>query len=79
MKRSKTPNFLLELPLVVTGWQVKRLRVHFEAARCLYKALLGAALARLNRMQADPAWQPERVCLKVLVRTNKSYSTNMVD
>ena len=47
MKRSKTPTFLLELPLAVTGGQARRLRAHFEVARCLYNALLGEALARL--------------------------------
>jgi hypothetical protein len=57
MKKSKTPSFLLELPLAVESGQAKRLRAHFEAARCLYNALLGEALRRLNRMRADPAWQ----------------------
>src|SRR5260221_4835119 len=65
MKRSKTPTFLLELPLAVTGGQGKRLPAHFEAARCLYNALLGEALARLNRMRADPAWQAARAIPKI--------------
>jgi hypothetical protein len=60
MKRSKTPTFLLELPLAVAGGQARRLQGHFEAARCLYNTLLGEALARLNRMRADPAWQAAR-------------------
>ena len=60
MKRSTTPTFLLELPLAVTGGQAKHLPAHFEVARCLYNALLGEALARLNRMRADPAWQAAR-------------------
>ena len=57
MKRSKTPTFLLELPLAVDAGQAKRLRAHFEAARCLYNALLGEAMKRLRAMRADPAWQ----------------------
>src|SRR5690348_742774 len=57
MKRSKTPTFLLELPLVVDAGQAKRLRAHFEVARCLYNALLGEAMKRLRAMRADPAWQ----------------------
>jgi hypothetical protein len=65
MKRNKTPTFLLELPLAVTGGQAKRLPAHFEAARCLYNALLGEALARLNRMWADPAWQAARAIPKI--------------
>jgi len=65
MKRSKTPTFLLELPLAVTGGQAKRLPAHFEAARCLYNALLGEALKRLNQMRADPAWQVARAIPKM--------------
>jgi len=57
MKKSKTPTFLLELPLAVTSGQAKHLRAHFEAARALYNALLGEALERLQRMRADPRWQ----------------------
>ncbi len=60
MKRSKTPTFLLELPLQVTPHQAKLLRAHFEAARCLYNALLGEAMNRLKRMRADGRWQQAR-------------------
>jgi hypothetical protein len=64
MKKSKTPTFLLELPLAVTPGQAK-LRAHFEVARALYNALLGEALGRLNRMRADPRWQAARAIPKV--------------
>ncbi len=57
MNKSKTPTFFLELPLKVDAGQAKRLRAHFEAARCLYNALLGEAMKRLRTMRADPAWQ----------------------
>jgi hypothetical protein len=57
MKKSKTPTFQVELQLMVNPEQARRLRAHFEAARVLYNALLGEALARLHRMRADPAWQ----------------------
>src|SRR6266571_4516213 len=60
VKQSKTPTFLLELPLRVDAGQAKRLRAHFEAARCLYNALLGEAMKRLRQMRADPAWQEAR-------------------
>jgi hypothetical protein len=60
MKKSKTPTFLLELSLRVDVGQAKRLRAHFEAARCLYNALLGEALKRLRAMRTDPAWQEAR-------------------
>ena len=60
MKRSKTLTFLLELPLCVDAGQAKRQQAHFEVARCLYNALLGEALSRLDRMRADPRWQVAR-------------------
>src|SRR5215470_1929838 len=62
--KKQTPTFLLELPLAVTGGQAKHLGAHFEAARALYNALLGEALARLHRMWADPAWQAARALPK---------------
>ena len=60
MKKSKTPTFLLELPLIVEPGQAKRIRAHLEAARCLYTALLGEARKRLRRMRADAGWQAVR-------------------
>ncbi len=60
MKKSQTPTFLLELPLQVNQQQAKRLRAHFEAARCLYNALLGETMKRLKRMREDPRWQQAR-------------------
>jgi hypothetical protein len=60
MKKSTTPTFLLELPLRVDRGQAKHLRAHFEAARCLYNALLGEAMKRLRAMRADAAWQEAR-------------------
>ena len=64
MKKSKTPTFLVELPLQVNSQQAKHLRAHFEAARCLYNALLGEASSRLKRMRADPRWQQARLIPK---------------
>jgi hypothetical protein len=60
MKRTKTPTFLLELPLCVNWSQESRLRAHLEAARYLYNALLGEANARLRQMRNDPAWAEAR-------------------
>ena len=60
MKRTKTPTFLVELPLYVDWSQESRLRAHLEAARCLYNALLGEAYARLRHMRNDPAWAVAR-------------------
>jgi len=60
MKRSKTPTFLLELPLRVDAGQAARLRAHLEVTRCFYNALLGEAKKRLQQMRADPAWHAAR-------------------
>ncbi len=59
-KRSKTPTFLLELPLVVGAGQAKRLRAHLEVARLFYNAVLSEGWRRLQRMREDPAWQAAR-------------------
>ena len=55
--RSETPTFLLEKPLSVDPGQARHLRAHFEAARCLYNALLGEALIRLRS-----GTRPSRTC-----------------
>jgi hypothetical protein len=60
MKKSTTATFLLDLPLRVDAGQARRLRAHLEAARCLYNALLGEAMKRLQAMRTDPAWQEAR-------------------
>ncbi len=57
---SKTATFILELPLSTDTGQARCLRAHFEAARCLYNALLGEARSRMHQMRADPAWQEAR-------------------
>jgi hypothetical protein len=55
--RTTSPTFVLELPLRASSRQAKHLRTHFEAARCLYNALLAEAVKRLRLMRADPRWQ----------------------
>jgi hypothetical protein len=60
MKRTKTPTFLLELPLSVDWSQESRLRAHLQAARCLYNALLAEGYSRLRQMRNDPAWAEAR-------------------
>lgn len=67
MKRTKTPTFLLELPLRLDWSQERQVRGSLEVARCLYNALLGEANKRLHRMRSDPAWQEARA----IPRTNK--------
>jgi hypothetical protein len=77
MKKSKTPTFLLELPLSVDAGQSKRLRAHFEAARCLYNALLGEAMKRLRAMRADAAWQEARAIPQARQQERKEAFTRL--
>src|SRR5712692_3436555 len=58
--RKQTPTFLLELPLVVTQGQARRLHGHLEVGRHLYNALLSEGQQRLRQMRADPAWAAAR-------------------
>src|SRR5260370_20001655 len=58
--RTKTPTFLLELPLVADAGQAARLGGHLEVGRQFYNAALSAGQRRLRRMRADPAWQAAR-------------------
>jgi hypothetical protein len=58
--RRTTPTFLLELPLMVSEGQAKRIRGHLEAGRAFYNAALSEGQKRLRRMRADPAWQAAR-------------------
>ncbi len=57
---TKTPTFLLELPLVADAGQAARLGGHLEVGRQFYNAVLSAGQRRLRRMRADPAWQAAR-------------------
>ena len=58
--KHQTPTFLLELPLLVTPGQAKRIRAHLEAAPQVYNAVLSEGHRRVRRMRADPAWQAAR-------------------
>lgn len=77
MKKITTPTYLLELPLSVDAGQARRLRAHFEAARCLYNALLGEALNRLRLMRADPAWQAARAIPKARKQERKEVFSRL--
>jgi transposase len=67
MKRTKTPTFLIELPLRLDWSQERQIRAHLEVARCLYNALLSEAKTRLHQMRSDPEWSKARA----LARTHK--------
>jgi len=58
--KTRSPTFLLELPLQVSAGQAARLHGHLEAGRQFYNAVLSEGQRRLRAMRADPAWQVAR-------------------
>jgi hypothetical protein len=70
--KSKTPTFLLELPLEVQEGQAKRIRAHLEAGRQFYNAVLSEGQKRLRQMRADPTWQAARAIPRTHKRERKA-------
>jgi transposase len=60
MKRSTTPSFITEIPLVVSPTQEKILLKRLEAGRRVYNACLGEALQRAQALRRSPAYQAAR-------------------
>ena len=60
MARSKTPSFIVELPLVVSDVERAILRARYEAARQIYNACLGVSLRRLRLKRQSQAFQAAR-------------------
>ena len=57
MARSKTPSFIVELPLVVRDADRAILQARYEAARQIYNACLGESLRRLRLKRQSQAFQ----------------------
>ncbi len=70
--KTKTPTFLLELPLAVEAGQAARLRGHLEAGRQFYNAVLCAGQRRLRRMRADPAWREARAIPRTRIQERRA-------
>ena len=60
MPRSKTPTFVLELPLIIKQGDERIILSRLEAGRRLYNATLHEALKRLASMRSAEAWQGAR-------------------
>lgn len=63
-KKTATPTFTLELPLIAGSKERLRLEKAFELGRKIYNATLATALAGLKRMREDPAWKKRLQCPK---------------
>ena len=59
-KKSSTPTFVLELPLVVAKANERIILARLEAGRRLYNATLHEALKRLSTMRSSLEWQAAR-------------------
>jgi hypothetical protein len=70
--RTKTPTFLLELPLVADAGQAACLGSHLEVGRQFYNAVLSEGQRRLRRMRADPAWQGARAIPRACKQERKT-------
>ena len=70
--RTKTPTFLLELPLFAEAGQAARMDTHLEVGRQFYNAVLSAGARRLRRMRADPAWQAARAIPRTEMQERKA-------
>src|SRR5260221_7212875 len=68
MSKHKTPSFIAELPLVVDSRQEAVLLARLEAARQVYNACLGEALARRERLLHGRGDQAARAMKKGAAR-----------
>ncbi|KAM3104590.1 RNA-guided endonuclease TnpB family protein [Phormidesmis sp. 146-33] len=57
MARSKTPSFILELPLVVNSQADSELSSRFQAGRQLYNACLNEAMRRVKELRNSAVYQ----------------------
>jgi putative transposase len=60
MSRAKTPSFVCELPLVLSGDDERRLCIRLDCARQVYNAILGENLKRLDLLRQSKAFQAAR-------------------
>jgi transposase len=67
--RSKTPSFICEIPLQVSGQQEKELLSRFQAGRQLYNACLHEAMVRMEWVRQSEAYQSARQLPKGKERT----------
>jgi len=74
--RSKTPSFILELPLKTDPVQESTILVRLNAGRQLYNACLGESLKRLDLLRQSKEFQQIRILPKGKVRTQAYKDLN---
>ncbi len=74
--KSKTPSFVLELPLNTNPVQEFTILVRLEAGRQLYNACLGETLKRLDLLRRSKDFQEIRTLSKGVDRTEAFKDLN---
>jgi len=74
--KSKTPSFVLELPLETTSVQETAILTRLEAGRHLYNACLGEALKRLDLIRQSREFKKIIVLPAGKERTGKFRNLN---
>lgn len=69
MARSKTPSFVIEIPLIVDSAAESELLSRFQSGRQLYNACLNEAMIRMELMRQSDFYQSARNLLKGKART----------
>ena len=69
MSKSKTPSFILELPLATSQEDEREMCIRLEASRQVYNAVLGESLRRLDLMRESRDWNLARAMKKGENRT----------
>ncbi len=69
MARSKTPSFVIDIPLVVDSARESELLSRFQAGRQLYNACLNEAIARMELVRQSDAYEAAQQLPKGKART----------
>ena len=69
MAKDKTPTYTLERELLVDSHETKIIKRNMEIGRQIYNAVLGEALKRLHKVQADPAYRETVRSIQALKET----------
>lgn len=76
MARSKTPSFILELPLVVSSQEDSELLSRFQAGRQLYNACLGEAIKRMEKLKGSAKYKSAKLLPLKSKQRSESFSAS---
>jgi putative transposase len=76
--RTKTPSFIVDIPLLADRRAVAALEKKLEAARHIYNAVLGESLRRLALMRESKAWQSAQALPKTTKKAERQAAFEKV-